>query len=348
MSGSQVNPARYRVQAIDSDANEDQKGKKRRVQHLGREWEEAENRDIPVKPSVPASLTQTCPASAGGYADRKLLERAHRLFDQLTTLEERIAQLCFLVTDAIYDTQIQREVEMAIQTWQLGGILFQRGEYRRQAYLVERYQEISKTALLFANDYLHGLSFYLQGDSLPGHFFSEQHISDVGKAVMVQNRRLGVQIQFDRERGRVDIDEAQAKAFRSGIRRAHGIVGKEKATYHHGSHPINRLLPHFVSARMAPLSEREESGAFYSDYQVQETIGFKSLTFFEVPCLEKGRLEEALLVAFLQIYDVFLISQNHIEVIRLIARMIHSGKIREEILNRHVMKVLIIKSLYFG
>jgi hypothetical protein len=347
--GPQFNHNIHRIQPIDPDRQDDDQrdGRKRRVLHQGREWAESEDNDLPLQPSIPQNpppprMPRT---SAGVYADKILLERAQALFSQLTTIEEKAAQLCFLVTEAIYDATLQRQVELLIQTWQIGGILYQKGEYRRQAYLIEKHQEVSKTPLLFANDYLHGLSFYLQGDSLPKNALSEQHSSDMGKAVMVLNRGLGVHVQFDRERGkeRSTMSEEQAKAFRKGIRGAQGIVGKEKAPPQQQgySQPLKGPFPFYT------LKGGSIPTPLISEYQVQETIGFKTLTFFDATHIDKGRLDEELLGAFKLLYDVFLLGGNITEGIRSISRLVRSGKIREEALDRHVMKALIIKSLFF-
>ncbi len=345
IQGPQYNQDAYRIQAIDPDRHDDDPhgNKKKRVLHQGRAWAEAEENDLPLKPDMPKVSPPAKPrkASTGVYADKVRLERAQNLFNLLTTIEEKAAQLCFLLTDAHYDSQIQHEVELLIQTWQIGGILFRKGEFRRQAYLIERYQQISKTPLLFANDYMHGLSFYLQGHPL-NYSLSEKHYSDMGKAVMAQNRRLGVHVQFDRERksGESTMSDAQAKAFRKGIRTAHGIVGKEKVEPSdqesaQGSYPL------------LTLKEGKVAAAAFSKTQVQETIGVKTLTFFDATNVEKTALDDELHNAFKQLYDVFLLSGNISEAIRSITRLVRSGRVSEEALDRHVMKALIIKSLFF-
>ncbi len=306
--GPQYSHHMNRVQPVDPDRQEgDQRdGKKKRVQYQGRAWAESEE-DLALQPTIPQPVPQpatTRREPSGVYADRVLLDRAHRMFQKLTTVEEKAAQLCFLVTDAVYDAHMQREVELLIQTWQIGGILFHKGEYRRQAYLVERYQQVSKTPLLMANDFRHGLSFYLQGDELPKDPISEQHFSDLGKAVMAQNRRLGIHVQFDRARGShsIEMSEEQAKAFRKGVRNAHGIVGKEKSVMQHES-----CAP--TAKGGFPLLTTKD-GSPFTEYQVQETISFKTLTFFDAAAIETEHLETELLGAFKQLYDVFLFSGN--------------------------------------
>lgn len=350
--GPQFSQNVNRIQPIDADRHEgdERENRRRKVLYQGRAWAESEE-DLPVQPKLnqPISQLSIKRSSTAMYADRFLLGKAQVMFHHLTTLEEKAAQLCFLTTSAIYDASLQNEVELMIQTWQVGGILFHKGEYRRQTYLVERYQAVSKTPLLMANDFLHGLSFYLQGDSLPQEHLSEQRFSDLGKAVMVQNRRLGVHIQFDRERGShiLPMNEEQAKAFRKGIRGAQGIVGKEKTEFQlEGYYSKRGRLP-FVSLKQTSMMPE-----IFSEHQVQETVGFKTLTFFDVTDLKENNfsrefLEDQILSAFKQCYDVLLFSAGLPEAIRTIAKLVRCGKISEEILDRHVMKALIVKSLFF-
>lgn len=338
--GPQFNPYIDRVQPIDKDPSDDpqDRRRRRRVLYQGRAWAEKEE-ELPVQPSQPTSSTpvrKRAKSSAHVYADRELLERAQALLNRMTTLEEKVAQLCFFETDAIYDTALQHEVELMLQTWQIGGVLFRKGNYKRQTYLIERYQEVSKTALLIANDFLHGLSFYFQGDQLPKEDLPEQRFSDLGKAVMVQNRRLGVHIQFDQERTltKLPMTSKQKQGFRRGVREALGIVGKKEK----GDPSDNPLNKSHSSKKGFPILE-------HSQLQAQETIGFKTLTFFDVTT--QHSLEESLLKAFDNHYDVFLLKGHVSEVIRSLCKLVRTGKIREEELDRRIMKVLIIKSLFF-
>lgn len=345
--GPQYSQPMNRIQPIDPDRQEGdpRDGKKKRVLYQGRAWTETEE-ELPVQPAMPQNPPAPVKARrgpAGVYADRMILERAQSLFLGLTTVEEKAAQLCFLVTDAIYDTELQKAVELLIQAWQIGGILFHKGEYRRQAYLAERYQQISKTPLLLANDFMHGLSFYLQGDPLPPGPISQQHYSDLGKAVMAQNRRLGVHVQFDRERGSQSgaMTEEQAQAFRKGVRNAHGIVGKEKCIPHESHASSGKGGFPFIS-----LQGGASMSSAFSDYPVQETIGFKTLTFFDAVDMSHDLLEHALQNAFKELYDMFLFGRNITEGICAIAHLVSTGKLSETALDRHVMKALIIKSYF--
>jgi hypothetical protein len=334
--GPQFSSPMHRIQAVDPDRQESdhKEGRKKRVLHQGRTWGETEE-ELPIQPSMiqnPVPEVKTRKGPVGVYADPAVLEHAHKLFQGLITIEEKVAQLCFLVTDAIYDTDLQKNVEFLIQAWQIGGILFHKGEYRRQSFLIERYQQLSKTPLLLGNDFMHGLSFYLQGDPVPSKPISKQHYSDLGKAVMAQNRSIGVHVQFDRERGSQSaMTEEQAKAFHQGVRNAHGIVGKEKAS------------------QKASCIQLQAGGAIlstFSEASAQETIGFKTLTFFDVSQMGSSQLAESLPWAFKEQYDVLLFGNNIKEGISLLAQLVLSGKLSEAALDKHVMKTLIIKSYF--
>ncbi|MFN0065711.1 MAG: hypothetical protein ACKVOH_05695 [Chlamydiales bacterium] len=255
-------------------------------------------------------------------------------------MEEKVAQLCFYQTEAVYDTSNQQHVELLIQAWQIGGLLFTKGQYRRQAYLVERYQELSKTLLLVGNDFLHGLSFYFEGEDLPdlNQPGLEKKFSDLGKAVMVLNRRLAVHFQFDKEREgrRLPITDEQTKAFRKGVREAHGIVGRQK------NEQPTKVIPSHTLQRTSSFASN--IGNLISNKVAQELIGVKTLNFLD---LTSNRVyEEKLVKAFKEPYDAFLFSSNIQDAIRMICRAVKMGRISEAEIDRRVMKILILKALF--
>lgn len=319
------------VHPVDKDRSESDsnKNRKRRVRYYGHNWEEVEE-ELPVQPKNSTEKNDN--------SDQDLLEKAHKLFQKMVTLEERVAQLCFYETQATYNTDVKNDTELLIQTWQIGGVVFSEGNYQRQAYLIERFQSVSNTSLLIANDFLHGLSFYLQGDVLKGEEISEQKCSDLGKAVMGLNRKIGVHIQFDQERHQVDlkINPDKVKAFRRGIRESHGIVGKEKQKILDEKPKTSSLVSGFQVTALPKL-------------QVNDIVGFKTsfktITFFDIEKDTSVLLEEKLYKAFYDQSDVFLIRSQLSQVIRIFCKMVRTGKITEEDLDRRVMKIMIIKSM---
>ncbi|MCH9610855.1 MAG: hypothetical protein S4CHLAM81_13640 [Chlamydiales bacterium] len=325
--GPQFNPPPHRIQPVDDhpDDQESDSQRRRQTRHRGRLWNQKKKGDVePTFPEKPAVKE-----GHGIFNGSGKVEEAKRLFANLLTLEEKVAQLCFYQTEAVYDTSIQQHVELLIQAWQIGGLLFTKGQYRRQGYLIERYQELSKTALLIGNDFLHGLSFYFEGEKMPdlNQPGLEKRFSDLGKAVMGLNRRLSVHFQFDQQRSHeAGTTKEQIGAFRKGVRQALGIV-----------------------ARHAPPKKRAPSRTLESSISVsldgaQEHIGLKSLNFLDLT--EERIYEEKLVKAFKESYDVLLFGSNIQDAIRMICRVVKSGRISESEIDRRVMKLLILKSQY--
>lgn len=333
--GPKFNPQPQRIQRVDDYPERDQEDRRRRQSsHRGRTWGQRDQGQI--DPSFPKYQE---PSDEGHsiYGHSPPVQEAKKLFAGLTTLEEKVAQLCFYQTEAVYDTSIQQHVELLIQAWQIGGILFTRGQYRRQGYLIERYQELSKTVLLIGNDFWHGLSFYFEGEEMPdlNQAGLEKRFTDLGKAVMGLNRRLSVHFQFDRGRSlhRIQLREEQMKAFRKGIRQALGIVAslslpKKSSSLSHS--PKLSIVPDL------PLNLTID--------KPQEYIGLKSLNVLDLT--EEQIYEDKMVKAFKENYDVFLFGSNIQDAIRMICRAVKMGRISEAELDRRVMKILVLKSQY--
>lgn len=321
----------YRVQPVDKDREDEgkQEQRRRRVQYQGRAWAESEE-GLPLQPNLPeTSVAQDETPQFGTFANKRLLERAHALFAQFSTLEEKVAQLCFITADASYSPDSQELVEWLIQVWQVGGLLFTQGTYKRQSYLIERFQELAKTQLLIGNDFIQGLSFYFQGE-LPETMFqekiTEQRFLDLGKAVMAQNRRIGIHFQFDRERGsgkKLAMTAEQARAFCKGIRYAGGFIGREKQ-------------------KEQPTAKSPGLGSALTEQQVQETIGIRMLHFYD---LENNNLTtEGLKQALSGQHDALIVdAKQAAATIKMLCSQVRAGEIQESEIDRHVMRILMTK-----
>lgn len=317
-----------RVEAAEEETEE---GRRRYPSsYQGRRWRQGLS-DFLVAPlaAIPASSSARIV-----YADRILEAAASKWLRRMMTLEEKVAQLCFYVTEACYDSSLQYETELLIQSWQVGGLFFTKGHYQRQAYLIEEFQKVSKTTLLMGNDFLHGLSLYLEEDELPRSDWSERHCADLGKVVMSLNRRLGVQVQCVQERnsGFFSMNSKQVQAFRRGIREAQGVVGKIGSgspfrPYTEGS--LRACFPFSVLAEM----------------RVCERVGFRTMTFCDLTALSAD-LERKLTTTFKEPYDAFLLHENTPEVIRVFCKLVRQGQIREQDLEKRILKILMIKALY--
>ncbi|MEZ5314749.1 MAG: hypothetical protein R3E91_00835 [Chlamydiales bacterium] len=333
------------IQSIDVDhskdhypnnGEEEKKNKYKYVHYLGRHWMKNQN-IFPTQPDLFAKIKQDNSNKIRIYADQILLQEANKLLNKMKTLQEKVAQLCFLETDAVYDTHLQAEVESRILNDHIGGILFRKGSYKHQAYLIDYYQKISKTTLLVGNDFLHGLSFYFQGDRLPSSNFSEQCFSDLGKAVMSQNRRLGVHVQFNQERNFISFPmvKKQIEAFSRGIRQGKGIVAK-------GNRLKEKQLPSFQLCKEKfpiPIFQKNDS-------QSLDIIGFKTLKIFDTINSVKFFTVKQCLIAFNCHYDLFLVREKLPDLINLLCQLVRLEKIQEEELDRRITKILIIKLLF--
>ncbi|NGX54661.1 MAG: hypothetical protein KR126chlam2_00276 [Chlamydiae bacterium] len=353
MSISGPNPYEkaFRIQPVDNERDDDhrEEKRKRKVLYHGRAWSESKEDNLPVQPKLEKRRAPEDgkKSSRELFADQMLIEKAKQLFGHLTTREEKIAQLFFYQTEAVYDPIKLKGLEELVQTWQIGGILFSKGDYKRQSYLIEHLQELSKTKLLIGNDFLHGLSFYFQG-ALPLATFQQrmtaQRYSDLGKAVMVQNRRLGVHFQLDHERvlrsedAAIPMDEVQIKAFRKGIREALGIVGKEQAY----SQAIKDKRAN-TKTRLGPFVS-----PIFDHQQIQETVGIRTLNFCDLSTVQNEIDLAQRLIDGLQnsAFEAFLVSDSILTAIRILSVAIREEKISEAGLDRQVMKILILKSLF--
>lgn len=331
-----------RIQNVSGDRDENAKDreKKRRVLYQGRLWIEKEE-DLTVRPPTDVPLASNNCAFHQSYVEPLLMKRAEEMFYSLRTWEEKVAQLCFIETEANYDLTLQRQVEHFIEEWGIGGIVFTRGSYGRQAYLIERYQALSKMQLLIANNFFHGISFYLQGDPFPKRTLSEKFLCDFGKAVMVQNRRLGVHIQMGYEENEEHWigKEKARRAFSKGIRQAHGIIGKKTDK----RSPLN-YSPFEIGGQY--ICEKTLQLLASTDLQVQESIGFNTLTFFKISDTSIA-LDPLLLDSRKRNDDILLLNKKCSDTIQALCGLIRLGKIPESEINRHVLKIMIIKARFY-
>lgn len=329
-------PSKAEQMSRDRDEEEAQKRKKRKVAYQGRSWAEAK-KELPVQPRTLPSENRN---RREVYANQAMLERAEKIISRMISIEEKIAQLSFFQTEASYNHEVQLEIERHIQKWSLGGLLFTKGEFRRQSYLVERYQELSATPLLIGNDFLHGLSFYFQGEiplaSLEN--MDERKSSDLGKAVVFQNRRLGVHFQFDRElkhlndKGQILLNDAQARAFRNGIREAQGIVGKERAR----GQMFSQVAPQVPF--IVPQSHTD---------QIQEVYALRTINFLDLTQMGGESIEQKICEMHHASFDAFLLKDNVMDVLQAISQGIKKGILKESDVDKRLLKVLILKLTLF-
>lgn len=324
----------------DRDDSHDEGRRRRKVVYRGRSWAQSED-ELPMHPRT----AQEKPT--GGkhefHLDRLLFERAKNMFAHLVTLEEKIAQLLFCQTEAEYDQKKQEEMEELLRRWQIGGLLFIKGEFKREAYLIEHYQQFAKTPLLVGNDLSHGLSFYFQGKP-PVDTFQEkmtlQRYCDIGKAVMGQNRHLGVHFQMgqDRSSSRAQFCLAvnQLKSFLKGVRDAHGIVGRVVD----GTASSSTLF----SAQLESSSAGDLRTMILEQNCVHERVGHRSLKLYDFSADKK--YDDLVEIIKGGKCDLILMDGDIPQAILAIKSAVENGEISEEAIDGQVMRILLHKALF--
>jgi hypothetical protein len=342
MSFFNVNPTdpTHRVEPI-GERPEDKDSRRRFAKHKGRKWEEKDEESSPSKIQTIPRYDPERKKQEPLWEKSQHAKKARELFETLTTLEEKVAQLVFLTTTACYDPTIQRGIELLIQTWQIGGILFTAGEFKREAYLTEKFNEVSKTPLLFANDFFHGLSFYF-GEEAEGLVYPqdvEKRFSDLGKAVVGINKRLGIHIQLTAQRGakKVKFSEKQYAAFRHGVRSAGGLVGKEYPDEKGTTYSVKNMQPLSVKQTVSTM----DLSSIARQPSAQEFIGVRTLNFLDLT--EEEIYAEKLIKFIKEPYDALILNDRADEVILQICRAIKTGRVSEKDLDQKVLKLLYFK-----
>jgi len=306
---------RYRIEPMRDATDEQQRRGDSRSIYKGRQWRPKQERCLFLSPKSMRSIAQT-----EVPLDPKALAKAKQMLESMTTLEEKVAQLCLCQTEALYDTDTQHRIESLVLGWQIGGLVFQEGELRRQGYLVDHYQELSKTPLLIGNDFLHGLSFYFSQEDI-ALSRQEDRFNELGKAITGLNRSLHVHFQFDQER-QLDTFTNQdicAQAFRKGVREARGLVAR--------SIPEPKYLLHAHAKRFSDT---------FSPIKTLHVLDLVHEVFNEAQLLEALRKG----------YHMFLEKEDNIErVMTLLHAALIKGKLSERELDKYVLRLLYLKAL---
>jgi beta-N-acetylhexosaminidase len=117
-------------------------------------------------------------------------------------LDQQIAQCIWIAGYSNMDIAHEVEVSDLIRKYGVGGIVFFQGTAEKQAELTNYYQSISKVPLIIALDAEWGVGMRLANvDKLPyqmtlGAIKNDSLIYQFGKAVAIQFKRLGMQVNF--------------------------------------------------------------------------------------------------------------------------------------------------------
>ncbi len=123
------------------------------------------------------------------------------VFNTLTS-EERIAQLLMIAAYPDRNETHFNEIQSLIKNYDVGGLIYFRGEPTQVAKLTNRFQDVSKTPLFIAVDAEWGLAMRFDSTiSYPrqmslGAIREERLIYDMGAQIAEQMKRLGIHINF--------------------------------------------------------------------------------------------------------------------------------------------------------
>jgi len=118
------------------------------------------------------------------------------------TLDQQIAQCIWVAAYSNRDISHEVEISDIIRKYDVGGIVFFQGNADKQAELTNYYQSISKVPLIVALDAEWGVGMRLSNvDKFPyqmtlGAIHNDSLIYNFGKAVAMQFKRLGMQVNF--------------------------------------------------------------------------------------------------------------------------------------------------------
>jgi len=118
------------------------------------------------------------------------------------SLEEKIGQLMMVAVYSNRDEAHQKEIEDAIRSQYLGGLIFFQGDAEKQVDMTNAFQGITQIPLLIGQDAEWGLSMRLENtikyprQLMLGAIRDDQLIYDFGKRVAYECKRVGVNINF--------------------------------------------------------------------------------------------------------------------------------------------------------
>ena len=118
------------------------------------------------------------------------------------TIDQQIAQCIWIAGYSNRDVSHEVEISDIIRKYGVGGIVFFQGTAAKQAELTNYYQKISKVPLLISLDAEWGAGMRIENvDKFPyqmtlGAINNDSLIYQFGKAVALQFKRLGMQVNF--------------------------------------------------------------------------------------------------------------------------------------------------------
>ena len=145
-------------------------------------------------------------ATSHVFAPPSNIKSSHSTWAELTfdsmSVDQRLAQLFMIEVRPTYGAKHLASVEKTIRDYEVGGVIFFKGNPTQEVKLTNKFQALSKTKMLVAIDGEWGLAMRLANTiSYPyqlglGAIQNEEVIYDMGKEIGRQCKRMGIHVNF--------------------------------------------------------------------------------------------------------------------------------------------------------
>lgn len=258
-------------------------------------------------------------------------KQTEKFLSSLLTIEEKIGQLILFELDADYDFEQFQNLKQMVLESQIGGILFNEGNLRRECYLIEHMQSLASIPLLMGHSLNQGFSYLFSSVEQDFNFWDlkdVQYFEDLGKMIMIQNKRLGVHFQCIQTPGKNPLfSRIKQRAFCRGLRAIRGL----SASFDEQKEPETSSL--FQNPSQFTIQSKAQALAYK-----------KELNFISIDTKTEAQLRNVLLGSS---FDMIYTKQHPEDLIHTILKMVKNQEIDEKAIDKKLKNLLLIKSVFF-
>ncbi|MBF5051239.1 hypothetical protein CLAVI_000880 [Candidatus Clavichlamydia salmonicola] len=256
---------------------------------------------------------------------------ASDMAQNLVSLEDKLMQLCFVSTAAIYEMDLQN-LEVLVEVWKISGLIFNEGDITREKYLMDCCDQVTSIPLLYGHDFSHSFNCYYEDNNFLDTF-SSKDFYNLGLLFAKNNLKNNIYIQCEMDAGKLSstILSFDYQEFERGIEDGRGMIGAHVRLLAHSnaySNIVHRNI-HFDPLKNPFFSNMEKS-------KKNQKITFCDLTCFEI---NTNHVIESLKNDF----DAFLLPFDLEPAVRFLCELVRSGKITPPLLEKATKKMLQIK-----
>ncbi len=274
--------------------------------------------------------------------DDRVKNVVEEFYKDLLCLEDKVSQLFFLMIEASYDSSLLEEMELLLNIWKCGGIIFLGGSISRQHFLIQTFKSVSKNHLLIGNDLQHGLALLVEkshislNDKNLDWFLIGQELSsnNLFHGILIQlNFNLGLDIEFFNS----DIDR---NLFFSGIK-------KNKQSVIASCVCKLREKPQVCQQAFFQTCSLEKLKQDLYHCQQKKISNYKEFSFVNLSLIDQELTIPFFIQCFKSGIEGFLFStKSEIDMsVKLICELIRSGKLSALLFDKILEKILLLKAI---